>query len=371
MYLGISWTWCIGMFLPVLLIRDYGSGAFWVFAVPNVIGAAAMGWVVRSAQHSRDIVRQHAPAVRAFTLVTVAFHAFFVGWVCQLKGDALWPALTSLAMVAWMLPLIRRWSGGGAIGVSAFALVASVTLGALIIATVQRIDLASIVNRRADTPAIDLIGLALVCTLGFLTCPYLDATFHHARQRLSTPAAARWGFAIGFGVVFAPMIALTFVYADLINLNATMRGAVGSIIVAHMAIQSAATVSLHLATPQPRWATGFTLIVGVAALVLIGGGWAADFGQGELIYRSFMGFYGLVAPSYVLIFLVCPDVATRRRWAILVLTNLAAAPFYAFAFLGGRMPWATGGVAIVLLGALLVRRAGSDPAAPLRPPGDR
>ena len=27
-YLGISWTWCIGMFLPVLLGADYG---FWAW----------------------------------------------------------------------------------------------------------------------------------------------------------------------------------------------------------------------------------------------------------------------------------------------------------------------------------------------------
>jgi hypothetical protein len=43
-YLGMSWTWCIGMFLPVLLVRDYGIGAWWIFAIPNVVGAAAMGW---------------------------------------------------------------------------------------------------------------------------------------------------------------------------------------------------------------------------------------------------------------------------------------------------------------------------------------
>ena len=35
-YLGMSWTWCIGMFLPVLLIRDYGIWGFVVFAVPTL-----------------------------------------------------------------------------------------------------------------------------------------------------------------------------------------------------------------------------------------------------------------------------------------------------------------------------------------------
>ena len=51
-YLACSWTWCIGMFLPVLLVRDYGVWGWIVFAVPNVLGAAAMGWVLRSAEVS-------------------------------------------------------------------------------------------------------------------------------------------------------------------------------------------------------------------------------------------------------------------------------------------------------------------------------
>lgn len=48
-YLACSWTWCIGMFLPVLLVRDYGVWGFVVFAVPNVVGAGAMGWVLSAA----------------------------------------------------------------------------------------------------------------------------------------------------------------------------------------------------------------------------------------------------------------------------------------------------------------------------------
>ena len=29
-YLGVSWTWCIGMFLPVLIMRDYGIAGWLV-----------------------------------------------------------------------------------------------------------------------------------------------------------------------------------------------------------------------------------------------------------------------------------------------------------------------------------------------------
>ena len=44
------------MFLPVLLVRDYGIWGWIVFAVPNVIGAAAMGWMLRSRSSSRHIL---------------------------------------------------------------------------------------------------------------------------------------------------------------------------------------------------------------------------------------------------------------------------------------------------------------------------
>ena len=37
-FLASSWTWCIGMFLPVLMIRDYGGWGWAVFALPNILG---------------------------------------------------------------------------------------------------------------------------------------------------------------------------------------------------------------------------------------------------------------------------------------------------------------------------------------------
>ena len=37
-YLGTSWTWCIGMFLPVLVLRELGLTGFLSFAIPNIVG---------------------------------------------------------------------------------------------------------------------------------------------------------------------------------------------------------------------------------------------------------------------------------------------------------------------------------------------
>src|SRR6059058_3078406 len=85
-YLASSWTWCIGMFLPVLLVRDYGVWGWIVFAIPNILGAAAMGWVIRSPEQSRSIVAVHQPAIVIFSTVTAAFQVFFAAWIFQRLG---------------------------------------------------------------------------------------------------------------------------------------------------------------------------------------------------------------------------------------------------------------------------------------------
>src|SRR5690554_5738767 len=80
-FLAASWSWVIGMFLPVLLVRDYGVWGFVAFALPNIVGAAAMGWVVTSPAESAAMVSTHRAACRAFSLVTIAFHAYVLVWL--------------------------------------------------------------------------------------------------------------------------------------------------------------------------------------------------------------------------------------------------------------------------------------------------
>jgi hypothetical protein len=82
--LACSWTWCIGMFLPVLLVRDMGMAGFIIFAVPNVLGAAAMGWVLAQPLASHAFVRRHLPVCRAFSFVTIGFQLSFLVWMMDL-----------------------------------------------------------------------------------------------------------------------------------------------------------------------------------------------------------------------------------------------------------------------------------------------
>src|SRR5436853_7285427 len=105
-FLACSWTWCIGMFLPVLLVRNWGIWAWVVFAVPNVIGAAAMGFVIRSRQQSEDLLINHRIAVAFFSLITIAFHIYFVYWFVSHRLMGPW--LLVIPVAAFLL----MWGAG-------------------------------------------------------------------------------------------------------------------------------------------------------------------------------------------------------------------------------------------------------------------
>ena len=49
-FCAASWTWCIGMFFPLLLLRDFGWPGLVAFLVPNVIGCAGFGYVLDRAE---------------------------------------------------------------------------------------------------------------------------------------------------------------------------------------------------------------------------------------------------------------------------------------------------------------------------------
>jgi len=79
---------------------------------------------------------------------------------------------------------------------------------------------------------------------------------------------------------------------------------------------------------------------------------------GDLIYRLFMSFYGLIFPAYVWICMVPirgkvlgPSRPALVALAVVVLT---AAPMYWLGFVYERMIWLIPGVMVVLLSRLFV-----------------
>jgi hypothetical protein len=297
------------MFLPVLLVRDMGLLGWVVFAVPNVLGAAALAWIVPNAEASRHLVDRHRAMAAWFSIITIAFHVFFVQWIVfRLAGLAgtmlVMAALGVCAILLSVRAVGQRWTAG-------LVLIGSVVLLVLLagrgVLSMPAVD---------SSPAAwrGLAGLAPACFLGFLLCPYLDLTFHRARQQTSA-AGGRFAFGFGFGVLFLVMILFTLLYAHLLapGLGRQLAPAVAWLLTIHFAIQIGFTLAAHLREvwpggPRPRPYPAAVAVAVVVASALgglpnLGGQWLG-LERGELIYRGFMGFYGLFFPAYVWICMV-------------------------------------------------------------------
>ncbi len=384
-YLAVSWTWCIGMFLPILLVRDYGLWGYIAFAAPNIVGAGAMGWTLRSGRVSEGLVRTHARAMGLFSAVTIAFHLFFILWLMSLVRGMPGVAIPDWGMVA--LPIaglgaivgVRRATRRGDSPTTRVALVTwLVSAGVLagLLGTGEPGPGAP--SQLAETArTAGLLWLAPVCLFGFALCPYLDLTFHHARQRTSE-RGARVAFTLGFGVFFFAMILLTLVYGGLfawaLGAEIPAPSVAGWALVAvlgHVLLQLIFTVIVH--QDRVRAAPGgagtrATLALGGVAIILgllherlphIG-----EMSGGEVVYRCFMAFYGLVFPAYVwLVMIPTRDghaglAGERGRWKGLVFAFVTAmaAPMFWMGFIGGHELYLAPGLALVLVSRVVVSR---------------
>ena len=347
-YLGASWTWVIGMLWPVLLVRDFGLAGWIVFVVPNVVGAAAMGFVLSPAA-SRRLRETHASACRAFSQATVAFHAVVLAAIAPAVAGP-WPALAALGIAAALAPV--RASPGQRVAAAA-ALAVSIAA----IAPICGDPRAFSVPESAAGPG-RLAAFAPAPIMGFLLCPYLDLTFHEARGATGR-GGGRWAFALGFGGVFLAMMIGSLAYAGLLRglfdpgtglPDPVVTGALG----AHLAVQTGVTVGFHCRAWRRAGGDRGPAVVGwaSAALALAAIGWAAP-GAREPIYRGFLLLYGLVSPAYVLLCMwPCRGISlpfARRVWGAAV---CAALPFAAGAGLGGHPVWV-----LPVIGILIGARA--------------
>ncbi len=241
------------MFLPVLLVRDFGPWAWAVFAIPNVIGAAAMGRVLRDAEASREITDAHTEACTAFSAVTILFQVTFVGWIGRLLVGN-WAAVLMLGTVALTLAISqrgRRAEWAMAAGLFVFSVVAF----AVALSSGREMILAGFPTRW-DEESTALPYLAMVCMLGFGLCPYLDLTFHKARQATS-PAAGLGAFIFGFGGPFLLMLVFTLWYARLLaplSRGACPRSRTGS--GGHWRLICACNAVTRLPSTGVSWAGG-------------------------------------------------------------------------------------------------------------------
>lgn len=335
------------MWLPVILLREFGWAGWVVFAVPNVAGAAVMGLVLRRPGASQAFLRGRMGAARWFSRVTIAFQIYFCVWVWTVafgRSQTL-PAACFAAGVMFLaaaLARLRRWD---AASVAAWAASAAMLAAAFIGG-----QSALSPPPPTDSPqARDALFLALSCVFGFTLCPYLDLTFHRVRQH--TPGASGdAAFVLGFGVLFLAMITGTLVYASALLQNRWLP----PLILAHIALQAAFTAGAHareLSALGPRRLEG-PLCMTVGLALGVGFAWlerSRMFVIAEDGYTLFMACYGLVFPAWVWIVArpIGPGARTQRRaWLAAV---ILAAPAFALGFLGKQWWWLAPGVGSALL----------------------
>lgn len=373
-YLASSWTWCIGMFLPALLLRDYGWWGFVVFAVPNVVGAAAMGWVLRPGA-SEAILARHRPMCEAFSLATIAFQAYFIlGLVFGAGGGPKWAGYTAVVAglvltVILMLLLKRRIRVAGAA-----VWCVSIAVGIWLLSSGGIAEARTAFGHAGSGNGLDLLALAPVCCFGFALCPYLDLTFHRVRRE-NTTSGARTAFTLGFGVLFFAMILITCLYAPWFTGGTAVSELPMVLIVLvgiHLGLQAGYTELVHTVEAPPR--AGFAITAGMFAALLatVACKLLAMHGLSgfEVVYRVFMSLYGLVFPAYVWLIVIptrdghsgMAGLAGRAKLRIFAVAVGVAIPMYAMGFIARHEIWLFPGLGIVMLARLFLPRGRPAPS---------
>ncbi len=354
LYLACSWTWCIGLLLPHILLDRFGWPGFLAFAAVNVVGATALGFVLATARRSQDMVRTHGGAMRWFSTATLAFHLFFVAYLCHYYG----PAETRSIAMALLIPL------GAYIAALALSFVPlrlwpwmALLVYALSIGTFVRIGAGTLgdIAWRGDSPPIDVLWIAPMMAMGFLLCPYLDLTFHRALQE----SGGRGAFVV-FAPAFAAMLFLTAAYWDFPHDQAER------FVIAHIAAQTLFTMGAHLrelrggrggrapggaARLGALWMLALPLlalpIIPIVASIEDAATVARD------TYLRFLVFYGLLFPAYVLLLMTRSyQRPTARSVQTVLLLAIVLAPLYEAGFIHAQA-W----LLLIPVGVLLVVRA--------------
>lgn len=346
------------MFLPTLLVRDAGKLGFLAFIVPNAIGAGLVGWVL--AGRAREFFESKRPLILWFSAATIAFHGYWIVWrfAEPIAGNLLEFAIGVFASASLVLNVIALT--GKVRGLAALLTIV-LSLGAVF----------ALLGSPATAPLrdgtwLDLAGLAVVCTLGFGLCPYLDITFNKCTIESGRP---RLAFTLGF-IIFTVMLFLVTRGRVWLGLNAEGLSISGWLIAGlvggHFGAQTTYTIAAHAeairTTGQTRIRSvgglGWTALPAVIGLAL---GWLAtarwlpgiaDMSTPEIGYRAFLGLYGLVFPAWLILTIGNRPPLSTRTLAALAVVCVLAMPFFTYGFIWLNEVWLIPGVVIVLLGRL-------------------
>ncbi len=305
LYAATSWTWCIGLYLPVILMQWFGWSGFLLIAIPNCIGAAAMGLFLGSPSASRRFCRRNATLIRNFEFITIGFHLVFLAIVGTWFFES-----SDLRILTWALPL-----GGLIVGL----IVASVpkawwpVLGMIVFAfgglvVINNGPEWSAPGWMGTRPLTDLIWFSPIFIVGFLVCPWLDGPFHRARQETNGPLSS-----LVLGGAFLCMLFVTATYWWLDSGTATIT------VLVWLIGQSIFTIAANLrealwgigsdgrktswlvgsvvalCIAYPSWFVGSVVALCIAYLWL-----APNWDQAQDLYLRWLSLYGILFPALVL-----------------------------------------------------------------------
>jgi hypothetical protein len=349
--LATSWTWCIGMFAPIVIGQMFGWPGILAFAIPNILGCTLFGYL-RSRERSFDETRNHGFAMACFSAATVAYQLFFVGW---LGGPVVAEAMASPLSDATVLCVL-------AVGATALALAflprpalwALAALGLVAsLATFAFLPWGTM-NPLPATGEHSLAQLGFVLptiVFGFMLSPNLDLTFHRARQEV--PEGQKPTNFLVFGLGFATMLMLTVCYLK------SPQGLTNPAVRANIVLQLVLTSALHLSEIRGTMLSGRTRGAMISAALAIGLA-TAVLAPSKDTYLRYLGLYGLAFPAYAA--LALRTVGRPSLWAVLGVGVVVAAvvPVLDDSFLDG--PRLAAPLAVILpLGAvaLFARRTRS------------
>jgi hypothetical protein len=322
-YLACSWLWCLGGFFPLILGRDYGWPALVAFTVFNIGGAIAMGFYFKQRTQQQQFEHKHKSAIALFSYITIAYQLFFVSWLGFVVG------------LYWLLPAVLF------IGLMIYFSKAYIKSVAIIFYVLSIALFILFLN--LDLPPVDLGAklywphAVLPLAIGFILSPYLDITFHRAYKQSHHP---KLSFLLGFGVFFLSLLFFVFNYAASLGdifFNQAVPASIIYPVIAFLVLQTSFTIAAHCSELKLQdYIKGpalFGTIGGFSAMVLA----MLFFFQGskiystnlpfeETLYKSFLFFYSLVFPLYLMI----RKSTSRYLWALAICT-----PAYALGFLVG------------------------------------
>ena len=340
--------WCIGLFYPVLLYRDFGPPTLLLFTIPNILGAVFVPWMIKNADSSKIFIRQHSFACQAFSFITIIFQFYFILWLVISFRPTKIIILITVLFFLLLFSIRRRNILTIAIASFVISLIALIVILKL---SEETFLLSNIKNVSGVTKS---IGLFPVFLIGFFFCPYLDLTFHRVIQELSS-LQAKIVYVIAFPILFLILLLLGYLYYPI-----ALRGFFGVLnfstdigaqaLYCYMVVQLTFTALAHIhefsKQEPPRY---IWILLAFALVIVFAYGFFANgkvFLLGnqmqlrEVLYKGFLSVYGLLAPLYIWVFgVIQPEkfkrfITNYQKWLIWLFFVLLAFPFYVLGFYG-------------------------------------